>query len=122
MCSSSGNYRYLCQCCSCLSPPPVPYLFLSVSIERHYYKFITSASLRFQIYILNESPVSEGIRSLMICSNKLVQELKFITEIFYDLGYPLDIMQPSLSAKIAQFHRLKHFGPEKKYPVYLSLL
>lgn len=51
---------------------------------------------------------------LMICSlNKLEQEFILIREIFYDLGYPLDIVQSSINVKIAYFFRPKHFGFEK---------
>lgn len=40
---------------------------------------------------------------LMMSSNKLKQELKFIKVIFCDKRNPLDIMQSIINQKIAQF-------------------
>ena len=61
-------------------------------------------------------------RALMICTkSKLNKEIKHITNILLDNGYPESIIiNCNISKKIAQFSMPKRFGPEK-CPMYLRV-
>ena len=60
-------------------------------------------------------------RELMICSkSKLLHELKNISSILRNNGYPESIIQTTMSKKIALFNRKPKEGLQK-CPVYLKL-
>ena len=60
-------------------------------------------------------------RALCICSpSKLAAELETIRDILIDNGYPLDIIDKHIGAKVLNFRKDKTFGPHK-CPVYLKL-
>ena len=108
--------------------------FLYVKIQKSDNKFITSVCRKasctgqyMQWDSFGPSKHKKNListlvhRSLCICSKSMIQqELENITVILRDNGYPEFIIDREIFNKLARFHSLPKFGPNK-CPVYLKL-